>query len=164
MRIRAALRTAAWALVASILVVPAATIPVSAQQPPQGTAVRPGDDARKALEKAGQDVKKGAKEAGKEVSKAFSDLRDKLRTTRPERRRDQVKDARDRWGALLTKPKVRDELRIHARRMARLNYIEKLADDVDMDTVQDRAKRARDLENDRFDRRMAVLRSKGGEE
>lgn len=161
MRIRAAMRTAALALVASVLAIPAAAIPTAAQQGQTGQGV--GQDIKKGLEQAGRDVKKGAKDAAREVSKAFSDLRDKLRTTRAERRRDQVKDARDRWGALLTKPKVRDELRVHAQRMARLNYIESLSDDLDMDTIQDRAKRARDLENDRFDRRMASLRASGGE-
>jgi membrane-bound lytic murein transglycosylase B len=164
MRIRAALRTAAWALVASILLASAAPTPTDAQPPPQrGEPSKAAEDARKALEKAGREVKKGAQAAAKEVSKAFRDVRDKLRTTQQERRRDQVKDARDKWGALLTKTKVREELRIHSRRMARLNYIESLSDDLNMNDIQDRAKRARDQENDRFDRRMDALKASGGE-
>jgi hypothetical protein len=158
------MRTAALALVATILSVPVVSARAAAQQQqPQKGTPGPAEKAGKALDQAGRDVKEGAKEAAREVSKAFRDARDKLRTTRQDRRRDQLRDARDRWGALLNKPMVRDELRLHARRMARLNYIETLAGDVNMDPIQERARRARDLEKERFDRRMAALRASGGE-
>src|SRR3954469_19355476 len=117
MRIRAASWIAALSIAAS-----AFAAPVSAQSPGRD----PATGAKDSTSQAGKDIKKGAKEAGRALSQAFRDARDKLRQTRDERRRDERKDVRDKWGPLLTRQDVRDELRLHAQRMARLDYIEKV--------------------------------------
>lgn len=142
MGIRRALWAAALVLSPSLLAAPVAA------QTPGG--------------KATSDVKQDLKDAGRAITQAFRDARDKLRQTRDDRRRDQRKDARDKWGSLLARTDVQGELRLHARRMARLDYIEKLAADVNQDKVQDRAKRARDLEKERFERRLRDLEKTGG--
>lgn len=169
MRIRAALCAATLAFLPSVLPAPAAADPPPSQL--ERDAKRVADDARNAvnqanrdIKRAGQDAKKGLQAAEREISKAFREARDKLRTTRDDRRRDQRKELRDKWGPLLAKPRVQEELRIHFRRLAQLDYIVTLSDDLDMDKIQDRAEKARDLENERHDVRMATLKSKGGEE
>jgi hypothetical protein len=51
-----------------------------------------------------------------------------LRTTRPERRRATLERLRERWGPLLGDVRAREELRIHAERLAQLERIRALAE------------------------------------
>lgn len=162
MRIPSPLKVGAWAVAAAVVAAQAAGPALAAAPPPPGQREDRGEEARKALERAGHEVKKGAEAAGREISKAFREVRDKLRTTREERRQKEVKEVRDRWGDLLGNPLAIEELRIHARRTARLRYIETLSDDLDMDSIQSRAKQAMKKEDDRFDERMKLIRSGGG--
>jgi hypothetical protein len=167
MRIRAALWTAALALGSALLAVPAA-----GQQPVQEPAGQPARDAKDALRSAdravkgaAQEVKKDLQQAAADVSKEVREWRDKLRATRQERRAEERKAIRDKWGALVDKPRVREELTRHARRMAYLNYMERLAKDLKKkDSVVDRVEKVRDREKARHEKRMDALRAKGGEE
>jgi hypothetical protein len=51
-----------------------------------------------------------------------------LRTTRPERRRATLERLRERWGPLLGDVRAREELRVHAERLAQLERIRALAE------------------------------------
>lgn len=171
MRIRAALWMVALTLAPVLLAGPAGA---DAPSPPDA---KKGDNAldradqevkkaakatKDALDRADRELKKAAKDAKNEVSKAFEEARAKLRDTRADRRAAERKEAREKWGALLARGDVQEELRLHARRSAYLDYIEKLADGLDRDQVRDRAKKARDMEDHRHDWRMEALKGKGG--
>jgi hypothetical protein len=169
MRIRAAFFAAALAIGPSVLVAPALAEPPAAEL--ERDAKKASQDARNALDqvsrdvkRVAQDVKKGQKTGVREPSKDLREKRDKLRQTRAERRKAMVKELRDKYGALLARPQVIEELRVHFHRVARLDYIEQLAEDLDQDKIANRAEKARDLENNRHELRMAALKAKGGEQ
>jgi hypothetical protein len=139
----------------------------AAPPPPQHTTTKdPGKEAKDALDRAGKDLKNAGKELSKAASKTFEEARDRLRKSRDERRAEERRNARAKWGDLLARADVRDELRLHDRRVAYLDYIEQLANDLDRKADADRAKKARDQENDRFDKRMDAIKNaatmKGG--
>ena len=62
-----------------------------------------------------------------------------------------------RWGALVDRPSVQEELRLHAMRIARLTRIQELAEVEGKDAVEARALKAVDRENARHDKRMQEL-------
>jgi hypothetical protein len=171
MRIRAALWTAALALASSLVVAPAA-----ADDPPGKHPVRDAKEAAKDARDKLKDAKKDAKEAAagddkkdarKDVKEAKKDLREarqKIRDSRKDRREEVRKAAKDKWGDLVKKPKVRAELLLHAQRMAKINHMEFLAKDNDKDQLTERIQKLREKENARHDKRMEALKAKGGEE
>jgi hypothetical protein len=92
-------------------------------------AVKAGDkeaakDAREEL----KDDKKELKDDRRDVREERRDAIEELRKTRQERRKDRVKEIRQRWGDLADKPVAKAEAKVHARRMARLNHMRRLAD------------------------------------
>lgn len=125
-------------------------------------AEKAGQDVKKGAEKAAEDVKKDAKAVGREISKELREAREKLRQTREERRKEERKAIRDKYGALLANPQVREELRTHFRRIAQIDYMDELANDLNLDKIEERVDRARDLEKERHDQRMQALKAKGG--
>lgn len=170
MRIRAALWTAALALASSLVVVPA-----GAADPPGKHPVKEAKDAAKDAKDKLKDAKKDAKDAAgdakndakkdvKEAKKDLHEARQKLRDSRKDRREELRKDIKDKWGDLVKKPKVHSELELHARRMARLNYMEYVAKDNDKDKIVERIQKMREREKDRHEKRMEALKLKGGEE
>jgi hypothetical protein len=92
---------------------------------------------------------------------------EELRQTRMERRRQHVEAARRRYPPeVLADARVRDEFRIHARRMARLRRAELVAktelDEPKRGEVLARVKRLMEREDARHDKRIARLRSGPG--
>jgi hypothetical protein len=97
--------------------------------------------------------------AGK-MEERLEALRLKIETRRKTfaERRDAEQDRiRIRWGALVDRPSVQEELRLHAMRIARLTRIQELAEVEGKDPVEARALKAIDRENARHDRRMQEL-------
>lgn len=170
MRIRTALWTAALALSSALFAVPAAADDPPGKHPVKDAreavkdARKDARDAKKDAKEATGDAKKDAKEAAKDAKKDLREARQKLRETRKERRQDTVKAVKDKWGDLVKKPRVREELKRHARRMARLNQMDHLAKEGDKDKLSERIGKLREQENARHDKRMAALKAKGGEE
>lgn len=88
----------------------------------------------------------------------------KLRETRKERRRVHREEIKKSLGDLQRKPLVKAELKLHAWRIARLNRLRAIADtDGKTETVA-RIDKLIAKENDRHQKRMDHLKSKGGEE
>lgn len=168
MRIRRALWTAAFAVTSTLFAVPAAADPPARPVKDAKEAVKDAKDklkdARKDAKEAKGDDKKEAKDEAKDAKKELREARKKLRDTRKERRQDTVKAAKDKWGDLVKKPKVRAELSLHARRMARINHMESVAKESDKDKLLERIQKLREKENARHDKRMEALKAKGGEE
>jgi hypothetical protein len=87
-------------------------------------------------------------------------LRQKIDTRRKTfaERRDAEQDRiRIRWGSLVDRPAVQDELRLHAMRIARLTRIQELAEVEGKTPVEARALKALDRENARHDKRMQEI-------
>lgn len=81
----------------------------------------------------------------------------KLREDRGEREKDHREELKQRWGAALAMPAVREELEHHARRMAKLNRAMVLADTEvtkDKDKLKERISKLVDQENTRHERAM----------
>ncbi len=109
-------------------------------------------DARKtgdagAIKAALDDVKAGKKE---------------LTAEQKERRKAHVADVRAKWGSILKVDGVKEEMRVHASRMAKLRRIEKLAKDKSKDAVAKRAATAMEKEKARHEKKLGELKAKGG--
>lgn len=166
------IRRALW--IAALAVLPAFALGEAAAQQPKTPVKDARQEKKEAKEKlkeerkeakeAKGDDKKDAKEDVKEAKKELREARQKLRETRKERRTEILKAAKDKWGDLVKKPKVREELKLHARRMARLNHMEYLAKENDKEELAKRVEALRAKENARHEKRMEALKAKAGEE
>jgi hypothetical protein len=116
-------------------------------------------DKQKEAAKAWAAVNRINLKAGK-LEERLEALRQKIETRRKTfaERRDAEQDRiRIRWGALVERPSVQEELRLHAMRIARLTRIEELAEVEGKSAVEARALKAIDRENARHDKRMQEL-------
>lgn len=85
-----------------------------------------------------------------------------LQSTRDERRKEHREEIGKRWGTTLAKPPAKDELKIHARRMAFLNRALLLAQEdtkPDKDKTIDRISKLIEKENARHDQAMTRIQS-----
>ena len=83
---------------------------------------------RNALRDLREDLKSG------KVSKPeLKDRLSKLKETLPDRRRAHREAIKQRWGATLTQPQAKNELELHARRLAKLNRAKSLTWNFDFD-------------------------------
>ncbi|MAQ15216.1 MAG: hypothetical protein CMN30_10540 [Sandaracinus sp.] len=122
-----------------------------------------GEDRDDAVEEAQEDVE----DAREEVLEARNDAREERVEARHEARQSARAERRERWEELrgplgveqprAVPPAVRAELRVHARRMAKLQRISDLADGADDDTNEDRAERLMEREQARHRARMQAL-------
>ena len=83
----------------------------------------------------------------------------KLAETRKERRKQRVEAIQKKWGDLATRPPVKAELTLHARRMARLNRMRVLAQAEGKDALVARIDKLIVKETARHDRRMQTLKT-----
>jgi Spy/CpxP family protein refolding chaperone len=89
------------------------------------------EDRKEAREEAREDRKEAREEAREDRKEAREDRREnieELRQTRAERRKERLKKWREKWGNdLANRPNVKAEVKVHARRMARLNHMRRVA-------------------------------------
>lgn len=131
-------------------------------------ALAPASDARA---QAQGDAKKEAKEKDKdkEKDKKVEDAGKKAdaaaephdlpkpadpKQDRAQRRQRAISYARARWGALLRDSAAQAELRLHARRVARIDAMEAVAKSSAKNDLLPRIAKLRDLETKRFEKRM----------
>jgi hypothetical protein len=88
--------------------------------------------------------------------------REERRGDRQERRKARREEIRQRWGDLAQRPEARAELRVHARRMARLHRIRALAQQAGKTEVVERADKLIAKERERHQRAMDHIRTKQG--
>jgi hypothetical protein len=81
-------------------------------------------DAREERKDAREEAREERKEAREDRKERIEDLRQ----TRQERRREYLKKWREKWGDLANKPNVKAEAKVHARRMARLYQMRRVAE------------------------------------
>lgn len=83
--------------------------------------------------------------------------------TLTERREAEQERDRLRWGAIVTSPAVREELRLHAMRSARLQRIQELAEVEGKKTTEARVNKLIQREDTRHEKRMAALATGGAQ-
>lgn len=103
-------------------------------------------------------AKKRWEEKKDEVKAARKEWRDK----RPERRKKRREFIKKNWGKLIGHPAARQELRLHARRMARLNRAKFVAEQVEDAEAVKKADELIAKEKARHQARMAELKEKHG--
>jgi hypothetical protein len=89
------------------------------------------EDRKEAREEAREDRKEAREEAREDRKEAREDRKERiedLRQTRAERRKEHLKKWREKWGDLANRPNVKAEMKVHARRMARLNHMRRVAE------------------------------------
>jgi len=112
---------------------------------------------KNALRELFQDVKDGKVKKEELKAKLLQ-----LQQTRTERRKEHREDIGKRWGQTLAKPPARDELKVHARRMALLNRALVLAQEdskPDKDKTIDRISKLIDKENARHEQALTRIQS-----
>ena len=72
---------------------------------------------------------------------------------------EQLAEARAKWGDTLKKPGVKEEMKLHARRLARLRRMAKLANAAKKDAVEKRAKTLIEKEKSRHEKKMEELKA-----
>lgn len=115
-----------------------------------------GDAKKEAKERKDEDA--GRKDAPATVDAAAeqpraADVKDPKKD-RADRRRKAISYARARWGALLRQPAAQAELRLHARRIARIDAMESVAKTSGKDALLPRVAKLREKETARFEQRM----------
>ncbi len=86
--------------------------------------------------------------------------REERREKRQERRKDRRKELKDKWGDLVKRPEVRNELGKHARRMARLNRLLVVADEANKPDAKKKIEELIAKEKARHEKRMAKWNEK----
>lgn len=136
-----------------------------AKQKAQGAKAK-AEDAR---EKAGEarDAAAAARDAAQQVRpRGAPDMSwQQLKESREARRDERKKELKEKWGAkVLERGPVQAELKVHARRKARLARIRALAKEEGKDAVVERVDKLLEKENARHERHMATLNTKAGEQ
>ena len=85
-----------------------------------------------------------------------------LRKNRQERRQEHIKQLKERWGDALGRPAVKAELKVHARRMARLNRARRLAESAGKTDAVAKADKLIEREQARHQAAMAKFKAEGG--
>jgi hypothetical protein len=150
-----------WAALAAIMIASPAYA-----DPPKGKAAasieKVGDKAKEATNKAGDKADKAADKAGDKADDKADKAKADIKTDKAEIKK-KSKDQKDELKgkvqkALKGKPmhaSLREELKRHARRLARLDRIEALAKSANDDDALARVKKLISKENDRHDKWMS---------
>jgi hypothetical protein len=125
----------------------------------------PVGSARGEVKEARKEMREARKGGGPEaVASAVANLRaaqDKLRETRAERRRTHAIELRAKWKDVLDRPAAREQMRIHARREARLHRMKALATELGKTKLVQTIDELIAKEQARFDKKMEEIRAQG---
>jgi hypothetical protein len=139
------------------LAVVATSAPLSAQAPAGSTR----DQQRKErAEERRERRDERRKERAEERKERAEDRKDRAERQR-ERHRERAEELRARYGRLLGEPAVQVELRLHARRMARLQTLRRVAEKEGKTALLPRIDKLIEKERTRHQRHMEVLKSRG---
>jgi hypothetical protein len=117
---------------------------------------------RKAGDKAeAREDRKELKEDKKELREDRKEMLEDLRKTRGERRQAHIKKWREKWGDLANRPNVRAEVKVHARRIAKLNHMRRLADGAGKTELVARIDKLIERENTRHQASLDKFKAEG---
>lgn len=119
------------------------------------------EDKKDGDKKELREDRKELREDKKELREDRKELLEDLRKNRQERRREHIQKLKERWGDAMGRPAVRAELRTHARRMARLNHMRRLADSAGKTELVTRIDKVIERERNRHQAAMDRLKSEG---
>jgi len=121
------------------------------------------DEAKERRDEA-KEKREDRRDEAKERREEKREDADERREKRQERRRAHVEDLRKRWGDSLVHPALRAELKVHARRIARLNHMRRLAEKAEKPKVVERIDKLIEKENARHQKHMDTLKSQAAGE
>ncbi len=121
-------------------------------------------EAKERKEEKQEDKAKKKEAALDAATAASSDLKELPKPTdtkkdRADRRRRAIGLARARWGALVINPAAQAELRLHARRIAKIDAMEQVARSSGKTDLLPRIANLRVKENARFEMRMDYVKN-----
>jgi hypothetical protein len=114
------------------------------------------EDAKEQREDA-----KERKEDKAEAKEEAKEERQEKREERKAKRQERVKEIRAKWGDMVSRPPVRNELRNHAQRMARLNRARKVAEEAQKTEMVTRIDKLMEREKTRHQAAMDRLKTEG---
>lgn len=130
----------------------------------------PGKATKEARDKVHEEKKElreahktGDAGAIKEAKEDLKEARKELSEAAKERRKAHMAELRAKWGTILKMDGVKEEMRTHSSRLARLRRIEKIAKEKGKDAVAKRAEANIEKEKARHDKKMAELKAKGAD-
>jgi hypothetical protein len=145
-----------------VLLLPAfalvASTGLSAAQPPAGSAR--GDERREKTEQR-RERREERREQRKDRAEERAEDRKERVEARRERRRERAEELRARYGRALGEPAVVAELRVHARRMARLHTLRRVAEKEGKTALLPRIDKLIEKERARHQRHMDALKAHG---
>lgn len=106
-----------------------------------------------------EERKEERKEHKEDIKDEWKEKRKAWREKREDRRKEWREEAKKKWGDLVDKAPVREELRVHGRRMARLERVRFLAEASGKKDLLERADKAIEREKARHEARMAALKT-----
>ncbi|HQY59867.1 MAG: hypothetical protein IPF92_16495 [Myxococcales bacterium] len=127
---------------------------------PPAIAAGPVKEAKEKLKEEKKELKEARKNDGgvADEKKDVKQAADELREARKKRRQEHLAEMRAKWGEILKKPGVKEEMRVHMRRMSRLRRIEHLAKEGKKDAIAKRAAAAMEKEKARHQKKMDELK------
>jgi hypothetical protein len=128
-------------------------------------ALKTGDEKREHKDHHGRDGGgHGGRDGGgphlsPEARKELQEAREKLRASRDKRRDDEKAAQKAKYGEAVARPEVKEELRTHAQRLARLRRIERIAKASSKPEIAKRTADALAKEIKRHEKKMTELKS-----
>jgi hypothetical protein len=132
-----------------------------AAQPPAGSQPREErQDRAEERQKRREERREQRKDRAEDRKDRAEDRKDRAEHRR-ERRRQRAEELRARYGRLLAEPAVQAELKIHARRMARLHQLRRVAEKEGKTALLPRIDKLIEKERARHQRHMDALNARG---
>lgn len=151
-------------------------VPAAAQAPSAKPTVKEvAKEKKEAVKEHAENVKEKVKEKVEDVKEArerheanergeeAKEEAKENRGDRAERRKHRVEELRKMWGDSLSVPAVREEIKVHARRMARLRRMKELAVEEKKTKLVERIDALITKEEDRHKKHMETLKSRPAE-
>lgn len=136
----------------------AAGIAVAGPAGPVGSAKTDVKEARKDLKEARKDG--GGAAAVASAAENLKAAQQKLRDTRVDRRKNNVEELRTKWKGAIDRQDVREAMRLHARRQARLHRMKTVATELGRTDAMTRIDGLITKEQTRFEKKMSELGDK----
>ena len=155
---------AAWALAIGVALAAPATVaaqPTAPTPPTPAKAAEKREEKKDALDAKREDQKDAREEKREEKKDAQEAKHDQRAETRKDRREAHKREVSQRWGAVLKVPEAAAELKVSARRMARLTRARAVAVEAGKTDLVERADKLIARENERHTSAMERIKARG---
>lgn len=152
-------RNALWRITVAAALIGAVAAPAAAQ--PGKDKKEEQKEKREERKEERENRKEDRKDAREDAKEARQENRAERQEKRQERRKERRAKIKDKWGDLVKRPEAQNELKKHARRIARLNRLLALAEEAKKEDNKKKVEELIEKENKRHEARMAQLNTKG---